>query len=220
VDEIELRRIADGVWVHTWWMEAPGWGRFSSNGLVVVSDDEALLIDTPVDDAMTERLLEMISDSTDATVRRAIVTHAHNDRMGGIGALKEAGVVCYALPYTADWGERQGWARPDSLLSTEQVISIGSRTVTTWFPGAGHSPDNLVVWLPDEKILHGGCLVKSEESQSIGNLGDAVVDEWPATIRKVQARFPDAAIVIPGHGSIGGIGALTRTLELLDAMEE
>lgn len=213
--ELQVRPLSEGVWLHTWWTESPEWGRFSSNGLIVVSNGEALLIDTPGNDTLTEQLLRWAADSLGTPIRRAILTHAHDDRMGGIGALKRAGVISYSLPRTADWAERQKWPRPDSLLADEQTIRIGDRSVLTYFPGPGHTPDNLVVWLDREKILYGGCLVKPENSQTIGNLGDAVVEEWPQSIRRLIARFPAAVTVVPGHGKVGRTGALQRTLELL-----
>ena len=37
-----------------------------------------------------------------------------------------------------------------------------------------------------------------------GNLEDANVDDWAATVEKLKAQYPDTKIVIPGHGKSGG----------------
>jgi metallo-beta-lactamase class B len=66
-------------------------------------------------------------------------------------------------------------------------------------------------------VLFGGCLVKSEESSDLGFVGDADLAHWPVAIEAVRARYPDAAIVVPGHGAPGTRRALERTLELLKA---
>jgi len=213
--DLSVRQLSPGVWLHTWWQEVEGWGRFTSNGLIVVSNGEALLIDTPVNDTMTAQLLDWIARDLHTPVRRAILTHAHSDRMGGIGELKRRGIVSYAQPRTIEWAAEQGWQRPDSALAVEQRVAVGNRTVLAWFPGPGHAPDNMVVWLERERLLYGGCLVKAEDAESIGYVGDAVVVQWPQTIRRVSARFSKAKTVIPGHGVIGGRRALRRTLELL-----
>ncbi|NQU32865.1 MAG: hypothetical protein HQ521_06490 [Bacteroidetes bacterium] len=55
--------------------------------------------------------------------------------------------------------------------------------------------------IPDESILFGGCLVKSLNSSTLGNANDAVIDQWPKTIKKVFSNFPNVAVIIPGHGS-------------------
>jgi metallo-beta-lactamase class B len=74
--------------------------------------------------------------------------------------------------------------------------------------------DNIIVWLPDEKILFPGCMVKEMRSNNLGNIADGNVKEYPNTIQKVINKFPTAKIVIPGHGQIGGIELLRHTIEL------
>lgn len=81
---------------------------------------------------------------------------------------------------------------------------------------AGHSFDNITVWIQDKEILFGGCLIKSINSRGLGNLSDAVVDDWDMTIEKVIKRYPVIRTVIPGHGNYGGVELLTHTIELVE----
>ncbi|MDP4204044.1 MAG: CfiA family subclass B1 metallo-beta-lactamase, partial [Bacteroidota bacterium] len=74
---------------------------------------------------------------------------------------------------------------------------------------------NIVVWIPSEKILFAGCMVKEMKANTKGNLSDADVKAWPSTIKKVMAKFPSARIVIPGHGEAGGFELLQHTLEVV-----
>ena len=85
--------------------------------------------------------------------------------------------------------------------------------VVTYF-GAGHTTDNVVAWLPKQKILFAGCLVKSLDSTSLGNTKDGDLAAYPVTLRKVQAAYPHAKIVIPGHGDWGGPELIEHTLRL------
>ena len=55
--------------------------------------------------------------------------------------------------------------------------------------------------IPDESLLFVGCLVKSLNPRTLGNTKDAVIKQWPKTLKKVFSNFPDVAVVIPGHGS-------------------
>lgn len=90
-----------------------------------------------------------------------------------------------------------------------------NKLIEVFYPGEGHSPDNIVVWLPEYKVLFGGCLVKELDSKGLGNTTDANLEQWPISINKVLEKYPDAEVVIPGHGNWGGIELIEHTLELL-----
>lgn len=47
-----------------------------------------------------------------------------------------------------------------------------------------------------------------------GNLDDANPDEWSATVEKLQKKYGDAPIVIPGHGTPGGQELLEYTVQM------
>jgi glyoxylase-like metal-dependent hydrolase (beta-lactamase superfamily II) len=93
---------------------------------------------------------------------------------------------------------------PSRALDFKNGIAPLSEDCELFFPGAGHSRDNVVVWFPRQQILHGGCLVKSVTSKDLGNLADAVVADWADTVKRVQTRYPGAKKVIPGHGTSRG----------------
>ncbi|MEM7040325.1 MAG: hypothetical protein AAF570_25380, partial [Bacteroidota bacterium] len=82
-----------------------------------------------------------------------------------------------------------------------------------YYPGEAHAPGNIVAWLPSEKLIYGGCMVKSIGAGK-GNLSDANVDTWSESVSKVKARFPKAKVVVPGHGKPGGQDLLDFTIEM------
>ena len=65
-----------------------------------------------------------------------------------------------------------------------------------------------------ERILAGGCAVRAAASGGLGNLSHASVADWAAAIARVQAAYPDARLVLPGHGDTGGPELLAHTREL------
>jgi glyoxylase-like metal-dependent hydrolase (beta-lactamase superfamily II) len=79
------------------------------------------------------------------------------------------------------------------------------------FPGAGHTRDNIVAWLPHHQVLFGGCFLKSVTGADLGN---PVVPAWADSLRRARTRYPDAQITVPGHGTIAGDPA-AHTLALL-----
>ncbi len=44
-----------------------------------------------------------------------------------------------------------------------------------------------------------------------GNLADANTTDWPYTVMKIKSEYPQAKIVIPGHGESGGTDLLDYT---------
>ncbi len=138
------------------------------------------------------------------TVTDAIVTHSHGDRVGGVRALVARGVHVHAGTATAAAMVAEGLPAPDDVAASPAARSIGGVDVEIFFPGAGHTRDNVVVWLPATRIVFGGCFVKSPAATDLGNIADADLAAWPASIATVRARYPQAVIIVPGHGPIAG----------------
>ena len=83
-----------------------------------------------------------------------------------------------------------------------------------FYPGAGHTLDNVVVWLPKANILFGGCFIRSLDSKSLGYTGEADIGQWPSSVDALLAKYPDAKLVVPGHGAIGDLALLRHTKAL------
>ncbi len=83
-----------------------------------------------------------------------------------------------------------------------------------FYPGPGHTIDNVVVWLPALNILFGGCFVKSLHSKSLGYVKEASINQWSQSIDTLIARYPSTKLVIPGHGMEGGQELLVHTHRL------
>ena len=81
------------------------------------------------------------------------------------------------------------------------------------FFGEGHTPDNVVAYLPTDQTLFGGCLIKSLGAGK-GNLEDANVQDWSSTVTKIKKSYPNVRIVIPGHGNPGSQDLLDYTIEM------
>jgi menaquinone-dependent protoporphyrinogen IX oxidase len=116
---------------------------------------------------------------------------------------------------TVDILKEKGLPVPQQGFKDSLSLKLNDIEVYCYYLGAGHSTDNIVAWIPSEQILFGGCMVKDLNSKELGNLSDAKTEEWPETIQKVIAKFPDVKTIIPGHGRIGGVELLNHTKELL-----
>ena len=214
-DDIELIQLSEKAYVHVSVSEMAGFGKVSSNGLIFVNGDEAFLFDTPVTNSQTETLVKWISDSLSATVSTFVPNHWHSDCLGGLEYLHSIGVKSYANQMTVDLAKVNGMPVPRQGFNDSLRLVLHGETVECYYFGGGHSADNIVVWIPSEKILFAGCMVKDVYSKGLGNLSDAKLEEWYPTIQKVMAKFADAKIVIPVHGQIGGKELLEHTSKLL-----
>ena len=100
-------------------------------------------------------------------------------------------------------------------FENDTIFKIGSLTFEVFYPGAGHSPDNVVVWFPEKQLLYGGCFVKSTENNDLGNLEDADVTAWENSVIRVMRRYKKPKYIIPGHFAWNDPHALRHTLNLI-----
>lgn len=211
---IELKRINDDVWLHTTYTTIQC-TRYSANGMVVVTKDGLVLLDTPWTNQQTKELIQLCSGIFENEFTLAIVTHAHNDNIGGISTLIDEEIKVISTKETLEEAKKNGFELPNPKLEKYTEIHIGDTTLKTYYPGEGHAKDNIVVYLSDYRILFGGCLIKSSDAMDLGNTGQANLVEWPLSILNVEDRFPKVKLVVPGHGEIGDKELFEHTKELL-----
>lgn len=222
-----LEKIADGVWIHKSYRNIDPWGPILSQGMVVDTGDGVMLVDTAWTDDETAELLDLIRSELGYGPDIAIITHAHDDKMGGMAALARAGIGGSAHPFTNEDAPARG-LRPtrftildhgdyDSLLGVSEDGTDREGPVKVFYPGPGHTRDNIVVYYAPAKILFGGCLIRPGDADNLGNTADGDVEHWADAVRAVAAKFPDAEIVIPSHGPMGGRGLLNHTIALAEA---
>lgn len=217
--DLSVQQLLPGVWRHVSVQEVPGYGPVPANGLLVVGEGLSSVIDTPWTDDQSARLMEWAERTLQAPVGLVIVTHAHEDCLGGLGEFHRRGVQSYGLDRTIALAQERRLEVPETGFTDRLETDAGGLRLELLYPGPGHSADNIVVWLPEAQVLFGGCLVKSASSQNMGNTQEADLQAWKTSIEKVIGAFPEAKMVVPGHGSSGGMELLNHTVELIDALK-
>lgn len=186
-----------------------------ANGMYLVTDAGVALFDTPWDTTQFQPLLDSIGQRHGKKVIFCLATHSHEDRTGGLEFYRKHGARTYTSLSTDQISRKKGQKRAEFLLENDTTFQIGKYSFQTCYPGPGHTPDNLVLWFPQESILYGGCFVKSVEATDLGNISEADLKAWPKSIRKVQQKFPQPKYIIPGHQAWSSTRALHHTMQLL-----
>ncbi|QJX46399.1 subclass B1 metallo-beta-lactamase [Hymenobacter taeanensis] len=213
---IRVKEIAPDVFVHTSYRYMPGVAApIPANGLIVKTTKGAILLDTGWDSDQTLQLLRWVADSLHQRVRMVVITHAHEDRMGGMAVLRANNIKVVSSPMTTNRAIALKQEAPTPAIKPFTVIESGKTRLELFYPGPGHTPDNLVAWLPKQRVLFGGCLVRDMAADTPGNIEDADLKKWPVAVKTVADRYPRARIVVPGHGNWGGPELLTHTLDVL-----
>jgi metallo-beta-lactamase class B len=183
--------------------------------LIFIDKSDAFLFDTPWTDSLTMALAIYLKDHHSLKIAAFIPNHWHRDCMGGLGYLQSQGIESYASQKTIDIAREKKLPVPAHGFRDSLLLNLGEKVIKCYYLGAAHSLDNIVVWIPSEKILFPGCMVKSLNSSDLGNLADGDLTAYPETIDKVISKFRTAEIVIPGHGQAGGLELLLHTRDLV-----
>jgi len=218
-NNIQLIALYDSVFVHVSWDESTTYGRFSSNGMIIIKNGEAVMIDTPMNNEKTRQLISFVEDTMNVEVKKLIVGHFHSDCLGGLDFVQSKNIPSLANRLTIEKCHELKLPVPSVSFQDSLIFDFNGQPVECRFFGGGHTFDNIVVWLPQTKILFGGCLIRAMQSQSPGNLSDADIEHWQETIHKIINQYPNTQIVVPGHGNYGGMELLTHTIALIETYQ-
>jgi len=192
----------------------------TANGMYVVTAAGVVLFDTPWDTTQFQPLLDSIRVRHGKDVILIIATHFHDDRTGGLEYYKQKGIRTYTTRKTDELSSQRGQKRAEFLIDKDTLFNVGQYSFQTYFPGEGHTKDNIVIWFERERILYGGCLIKSITDHDLGNLSDASVKDYPGTIRNIQRKCKRAKYIITGHNDWTSLKSLDHTLRMAEMLQK
>jgi metallo-beta-lactamase class B len=215
-DNLEIYALTANTYVHQSYLQTEQWGKVSCNGLIYINKGEAVVFDTPPTDSVSFELIHWIQTKAHAKIVAIVVNHWHGDCLGGLGVFHRNGIASYSSIYTQTLAQKDSVNHtvvPQHGFSDSLMLVIGNKYVTNYFFGEGHTSDNIVSYIPSEKVLFGGCIIKALGA-SKGNLSEANVKAWPITVAKIKTALPAIQIVVPGHGKPGDASLLDYTIQL------
>jgi metallo-beta-lactamase class B len=162
-------------------------------------------------------LLSYIRNELKLEVTGFISNDWHWDSMGGLQAVHDAGIPSYASEMTREMARSKGLPVHQNGFRDSLALKLGDKEILCYYPGPAHTLDNIVVWIPSERILFADCMVKEMKAKDLGFTGDGDVAAYAQTLGKVKERFPGAKIVVPGHGAVGGMELVNHTMKMAKA---
>lgn len=183
-----------------------------ANGMYLVTNNGVVMFDTPWDTTQFQALLDSIKLKHNKTVVMCFATHWHSDKTAGLEYYRQQGIKTYTTTLTDELSKKNNKKRAEFLMAKDTVFNTGQYTFETYYPGEGHTADNIVIWFKKEKILYGGCLIKGADDENLGYLGDANVTAYASTLQKVQKKCRKPKFIIIAHSDWKNINSLKHSL--------
>lgn len=212
---LKIEQTGDYIFTHISYLQTDNFGNVPCNGMIYFNGDEAIIYDTPTDNRAAAELIDWIQNEQKKKIKAIIVTHFHIDCLGGLQEFHNHDIPSYASGLTIELARENEEILPKNGFAADINLMVGSKYAIAKYFGPGHTADNIVGYIPDERTLFGGCLIKALNAGK-GNLSDANTSEWAQTVEKIKNEYPDLQTVIPGHGKNGGKELLDYTIKLFE----
>jgi len=210
---LKIEQLTGDFYIYTTYNTYEG-AKIPAHGMYVVSDEGVALLDTPWDTTQFQPLLDSIKIRHHKNVIICIATHWHSDRTEGLEYYKQQGIKTYTTFLTDELSKTNNKKRAEFLLNKDTTFTLGQHSFETYYPGEGHTLDNIVVWFSKEKILYGGCLIKGADAENLGYLGDANETEYETTLKRVSRKCPNPQFILVSHHDWRNLHSLKNSIKL------
>ncbi|HAD99442.1 MAG TPA: sulfurtransferase [Gammaproteobacteria bacterium] len=197
----------------------------NNNLSFIVTTDGVLVFNAGGSYLVAKAMHEEIKKVTDQKVKYVVLENSQGHAILGSNYWKEQGAIIIAHVEADKEIRHRGediYARtlrvqkekiigtkvvfPDLTFKEKMPISMGNTQIELMHIGASHSPDDIQLWLPQQKILISGDTAFNERMLPIFSHTNAAA--WIETWDKIEALEP--ALIIPGHGEPTDLATITK----------
>jgi glyoxylase-like metal-dependent hydrolase (beta-lactamase superfamily II) len=201
---------------NVYWIEGGG-----GNSGVIIGDKGVIVVDAKTTAAGGKELLEDIAKITPKPVTTVILTHSDGDHVNGLASFPE-GITIIAHENNKKEQEAAlaggGRGAPPAGHLPTQVVTKNKENLKLsgvkvellhWAPA--HTSGDLVVYLPDEKIVFTGDIIATQLPDPLIHLEKNGSSEgWITTTKGIVALNGDQ--IVPGHGDVQTKAAIQKRL--------
>lgn len=211
--KLKITNLTGDFYIYTTYNTYEG-SQVPANGMYLVTPTGVVMFDTPWDTTQFQPLLDSIQYKHQKSVVMAFATHWHSDKTAGLEYYRQQGIKTYTTVQTDELSKKNNKKRAEYLMTKDTIFYIGPYTFETYYPGEGHTTDNIVIWFKNEKILYGGCLIKGVNDNNLGFLGDGNIMEYESTLKRVQQKFIKSKFIVIAHSDWKNINSLKHSIRM------
>jgi metallo-beta-lactamase class B len=217
--KLKISHLTGDFYIYTTYNTYDG-SQVPANGMYLLTGNGVVMFDTPWDTTQFQPLLDSIKLKHNKSVVLCIATHWHSDKTAGLEYYRQKGIKTYTTVRTDELSKKNHNKRAEFLMTKDTVFHVGKYSFETYYPGPGHTTDNIVIWFNNEKILYAGCLIKGADSESLGFLGDGNVRAYESTLKRVQKKFRKPKFIIISHSDWHNLNSLSHSIMLAKELKK
>ena len=211
------QQVADGVWSAIGATAPPSYHNSGHNNNLsfIITADGVVVVNAGDNYLLAESLHHEIKQLTDQAVKYVILENGQGHAMLGSNYWQQQGAQVVAHTDTAHEIEEFGaevidrmrigrrdkaihtqLTQPDITFDDDYVIELGGQKIEAKNLGPAHSPGDIVVWLPQKKLVISGDMAFHQRLLPVFEHTDTDgwINSWSAFLEL------GAEIIIPGHG--------------------
>ena len=197
----------------------------NNNLSFIVTTDGVLVFNAGGSYLVAQALHDEIKKITQQRVKYVVLENSQGHAILGVNYWKQQGAVIIAHSKTDKEIAEHGNAiymrilsrqkdkmigtkvmRPDVLFDKQFNLNMGGTQIELLHIGASHSPDDIQLWMPKQKLLISGDTAFNERLLPVFPHTD--IAAWIKTWDKIEALQPK--IIIPGHGHPTDLATITK----------
>ncbi len=237
--EMKLRRVQEDIYMVRGVDALPSVENrgFMSNAFAVLTEEGWVVIDALSTPELSKEFVDNLMRVRKAPIKYAIITHYHPDHWYGAKTYKELGAKIVAHKKLMDFyqsGEAQlalenakqrfgdlfksvVLVPPDIVVEDKYTLKVGGKTFEVIYMGPAHTDNDLVVYMPSEKVLFTGDLVLYNRIPFMGDRG-ASSKGLVEALHKIKKM--DAKVILGGHNEPMDMSAVDFTLGYVQFLRE